>query len=127
MLRIASIFIPVERLANLAASHCLRFSVTASERLPARILSELSEQIEQIGRNIFLDRALVDRLKRLADVRAGSRLLLFHLRFFAKFRVGAGIGIALTIGIVVIINDQTGTPQPSSPRPPLFKVYPPVF
>ena len=77
-LRINSIFSPVESRANRDANLPLSSRSTLFRPFRAGALPQLPEQIEHFGRNVFLDRALVNGLERQPQF-GPVRLLLLCL------------------------------------------------
>ncbi|MDP9416154.1 MAG: hypothetical protein M3Q08_19095 [Pseudomonadota bacterium] len=105
-----SIFAAVESRANRDANHPLFSSMSTRARtFVAAGLSELSQKIEQIGRNLFLNGALVDGSKRRSDFPARRRHLFGLL--FAGLDEGGLIGFAPAIGALLVLEAQDQHPS----------------
>ena len=85
------------------------------ERLTARLLSELSEKIEEIGGDLFVYGALIGRSQRLAEIGASGALLF---SFSLGFRGSVGVGLirfAPCFGTFFVVEAQNEYPSRRTP------------
>jgi len=88
-----------------------------ARRSGCALLSEAAQQIEHFGGNIFVERTIVDRPKRVSELRRFSALLFLGALIQSLISVDCAVGLAAAVAIPVVCEAQYDHPSRPEPRP----------